>query len=557
MRLIKKLSMLLAFSAPLALGCNNNPASSQQPAPSAVSPQPAALIPTPPAPTPPPPSSTPGHMVVGLIQNFSVPSTGGNMIITGTNIPENPIVTFTGPGEGGPIPASFVTRDQNNPAQLIVGSPNIQALGRPIGLYDITITNSATGDVATGPNLRAQIYASSFSWGMSNAPNASNANHLGSGVNADPVTLQAGDLTGDGMADFIVANRADQSVSSVLRGPGVNANYSVLNLGVGIHVNRPRSLALADFNSDGKLDILVADESSSTASRLVSQSASGGWSASQNQPLVRVSSQSALGVADFNLDGHPDVASVGTGGLDNLTVLFGTGDLNGTFTSKGYNPHPGSYALVPGKFTGDSTRPSLALINDTDLRIVANEADPVDMKAHFVGGDIVSIDGSSSSREVAAGDVNGDGWTDVFVTKATGQNEIEVVLSNASSGIWTGKDAIPAYAHVNHPGALTTGDFNGDGLMDLAVITAHDTLTVYPGKPSPINNIPASVGADTNMNPNLNRSAKFDINKGQTFTVCDQPTSLITCDVNGDGVKDIVIACKQEDHLQILTNTSS
>lgn len=553
MRLIKKLSMLLVLTAPMALGCGSNQSSPQQQAPVILQPTAQPLLPTPPEPVPAPPTSVPGAPVVVLIQNVSVPSTGGTMAFTGTNLPEHPVVTFTSPA-GDILPAAFVARDQNNPSQLLVGSPNIQAAGKLPGRWAVTVTDPTTGLTATGPNLFAQISAQMISFSMTNAPNASSANHLGSGMDADPITIIADDLNNDGTKDFVVGNRDDQSVSVLFRGPSINPNYSVLNLGTG-HVLKPASVVTGDFNGDNKKDIVIASQNGITASKLVTQQAgNGALSSSQDFPLVQVSNERALGTGDFNLDGKQDIVAVGTGTAHNFNVEYGTGDLNGSFTHQGSNSFlPGAYALAVGQLDNDASRPDVMLINHAKAQILSNQADPVATQAHFVIGDTVSIDGSYADRRIAPGDINGDGIMDLVVTSYG--NEVEQVLSNASNGIWKSKDAIPAGA--NHPGAIAMADLNGDGLLDIAVITDHNKLSVYLGLPSPWDLAPSSIGANTNLDPLKNRAGKFDFDHPQTFTVCDQPQSVVACDTNGDGAMDLAIACKQDDLVQVLTNTSS
>lgn len=558
MRLVKKLSLLLAVTAPLALGCGGNPSSPQQAptAPTVLQPGPQPLLPT--VPTPTPPVSPTGAPVVAVIQDASGPTTGFTAIVLGTNLSEHPSVTFTSPS-GVTFDAAFVARDQNNPAQLLVGFPNIQAQqNAQLGFYSMNLTNEL-GQTATGPNLQVRVYATSFSFGMSNLPNASTSNHLGSGTDADPIAIACADLNKDGTKDFVVALHDDASVSALLQGSSVNQNFSVLNLAAG-HVDHPRALALVDLNHDGKLDIIVGGETT-TGTKLISQPASGAWSSSQDIELSPVSNRNAFAVADFNMDGKPDVAVAPGKAGSQMTVLHGTGDLSGSVTAHDYNGFlSNSYAVATGQFDSDATRPDLALMSDTKLRILSNQSSPSAATATFVAGATLNLGGSSPTRNLAIGDANGDSQTDVFTTKDTyGNNEIEVVLSNASNGIWSVKDAIPGSANMDPPKAMTLGDFNGDGLMDIAVVTGYHPgqITIYPGKPSPWPNVPSSVGPNTNLEPLHNRNAEFNIDKAQTFNVCDQPADLVTSDTDGDGLDDIAIACKKDDMVQVLTNKSS
>src|SRR5438067_1418739 len=70
-------------------------------------------------------------------------------------------------------------------------------------------------------------------------------------------SIAVGDLNGDGVRDLGIANYFDGTVAVLLgNADGTFQPARVSYLGPN---NQPRSAALADFNRDGKLDLIVAN----------------------------------------------------------------------------------------------------------------------------------------------------------------------------------------------------------------------------------------------------------------------------------------------------------
>src|SRR6266404_5875259 len=85
---------------------------------------------------------------------------------------------------------------------------------------------------------------------------------LDTGIN--PNSVAVGDFNGDGKLDLAVANGQGASVS-ILLGTGTGSFESNTDFGTG---SGPDSVAVGDFNGDGKLDLAVTNGNDATVSIL-------------------------------------------------------------------------------------------------------------------------------------------------------------------------------------------------------------------------------------------------------------------------------------------------
>ncbi|MGH9316094.1 MAG: FG-GAP repeat domain-containing protein, partial [Thermoanaerobaculia bacterium] len=130
-----------------------------------------------------------------------------------------------------------------------------------------------------------------------------------------PYSIAVGDFNGDGKPDLATANTGDGV--SILLGNGDGTVQAAVNYGVG---TAPLSVAVADFNGDGKADLGIANFSSGNVSILL------GNGNGTFQPVVNYGAGSGprfLAAGDFNGDGKPDLA-VANQNSNDLSVLLAT-----------------------------------------------------------------------------------------------------------------------------------------------------------------------------------------------------------------------------------------
>ena len=282
------------------------------------------------------------------------------------------------------------------------GIPDLAAAGEGSGDGKVFIfLGNGNGSFQTGP-----VYSTGAGWASG---------------------ITGGDFNGDGKLDIAVTSINCQFVPcnpgqvSVFRGNGDGTFQLPVNYDTGAE---PWNIIAADMNGDGKLDLITGNNCGYNCSgqkqavSVLLGNGDGTFQPHIDSGLGNNQYVDSLAVGDFNRDGKLDLATVdycisscsGTITQETVTILLGNGD--GTF-------QPISNTLT-----------------------------------NFWSG------------AVAVADLNGDGKLDLAVTEAfsTAFGYVAIFLGNGD-GTFQGETD---YATGVDPLAITTGDFNGDGKLDVA-----------------------------------------------------------------------------------------
>ncbi len=390
-------------------------------------------------------------------------------------------------------------------------------------------------------------------------------------VGSGPVSLAVGDFNGDGAPDLAVATLGDNGVTVLLgNGTGGFAAAPGSPFTVGTY---PLSVAVGDFNRDGKPDLAIANYGDGTVTLMLGDG-TGAFTAAPGSPFSTGPTPDAVAVGDLNGDGKPDLAitnySYGT-----VTILLGDG--TGGFAA------PGTLFVVGA----GPTFVALADLNgdrETDLAIANSASGTVTVLLSNGTGGFTAAPGSplpagSGPVSVAVGDFNGDGKPDLAIANARGNN-ITVLLGNGAGG-FTAAPGSP-FAAGSTPHSVAVGDFNGDGTPDLAIADyGGNNVTVLlgngaggfsaaPGSPVAVGTAPdfLAVGdfngdgkpdlAIANYGSNNvtvllgNGAGRFTAAPGSPFAAGIGPTSLAVGDFNGDARLDLAIASAGSQNLTVL-----
>ena len=276
-------------------------------------------------------------------------------------------------------------------------------------------------------------------------------------VGANPQWVAVGDFNGDGKPDLVIANFSGNNVTLLLgNGTGGFTNAAGSPFSVG---SSPVFVAAADFNGDGKLDIVTANSGDNTITVLLGNGA-GSFAAATGNPFAVGMNPQSIAVADFSKDGKLDLA-VANANTNSVTVLLGDG--TGGFAAATGSPFvvgltPQSIAV--GDLNGDG-KPDIVTADRGNNSITVLLGNGTGGFAAAAGSPFAT---GTSPQSVALSDVNGDGTLDVIVANA-GDNTLTVLLGTGSAG-FTPAPGNPFAVGAN-PQSVAVADFNGDGQPDL------------------------------------------------------------------------------------------
>jgi uncharacterized protein (TIGR03437 family) len=467
------------------------------------------------------------------------------------NLISSNVTVLLGNGSGGFTAASDSPFSAgSNPRSVAVGDFNGD--GHP----DLAIANEVTPGLVT-------VLLGNGSGGFS----AATGSPFSTGSN--PISVAVGDFNGDGIEDLAVANQADNTVT-VLLGDGSGgfsaATGSPLSTGSG-----PISVAIGDFNGDGHSDLAIANDGDNTVTVLLG-TGSGGFTAATGSPFAAGTFPTSVAVADFNGDGHSDLAIADRGG--EVTVLLGNG--SGQFTAATGSPFAaggGTFSVVAADLNGDGY-PDLATANEFDNNVTV-------LLGNGSGG-FTAATGSpfatgTQAESVAVGDFNGVGLPDLAIANSS-DNNVTVLLNNAP-GLTANPPSLTFYASAGQAASASVP-------VSIASTQSGSTYTVSANQTwlqaTPLSNPTGSTAnvtlsaASSSLNagtysgivrflaPNFfdattavtlnvtNPSGTLSADTGSPFTVGDTPVSVAVADVNEDGHPDLITANYGDNTVSVL-----
>jgi hypothetical protein len=268
-----------------------------------------------------------------------------------------------------------------------------------------------------------------------------------------------GDFNGDGKLDIVLSN-ADGSLSILLnKGKGV---YGAANVIASASGTEAGNIVIGDFNHDGKLDIAVTNYSGTAINVLL-----GNGDGTFQTPIVTSSPINPIGLVggDFNRDGKLDLAltSWDTGGA--LTIFTGNG--NGTFAVGN------TYDFGPWEACYPSGGANPYWIGAADL----NQDGKLDLA--------MAVQYNYCDTEYSGENT----WGAAVVYTGNGDGTFNLDLAPGSPGPWVGG--------VDNSG-IALGDFNGDGMIDMAVAgnagwTSQDWVTIMQNNTQPVSVSPLAM----------------------------------------------------------------
>ncbi len=391
------------------------------------------------------------------------------------------------------------------------------------------------------------------------------------GATYSPISVTAESLTAYSQKPFLATFTSSDQISDTSMAPKLD-----------VSATDPYNLLVVDIDGDGKADIVVSNQFSSTVSIYRNTATSGTLtSGSFASPVSFTVGDRPVGMAfgDLDGDGKPDLAATNYNG-STVSVLRNTstpGSISfATHVDLATPLGSGPFNVVIADLNGDG-KPDLAVANDVagTVSVFQNAC---------VVGDITT--GSFSTRVeftvaadpfVAVADIDGDGQPDI-VTANWGSNSVSILRNKGTGGSISSSsfDSKLDFGTGTNPFSISIGDLDGDGKPDLVTPneselsqsmsvlrntstsgsvsfeTKVDYATGFGSRFAAISDIDGDGKPDvavcnrTGNNfvilKNTGSSGALGFNAGVSFTTGTRPRHIVAGDLDGDGKPDVVAA---------------
>jgi hypothetical protein len=277
------------------------------------------------------------------------------------------------------------------------------------------------------------------------------------------------DLNHDGSLDAAIAGGVAKTTIYWGNPPGEDSAFSSLQkseLEIGA-----RAVAAADFNNDGKIDLIESQNGSNRV--YLNDGTADPYSLANSYLMTSTETTNALAAADLNNDGRIDIVEGSF--TDEIKVFVNNG---------GATPFSGVAAIDVGSAQNVN---SIALA-DVDLD---GDIDIVDGGNYLTrlfrnNGTATPFDGVSAvtvgtsvtdTQEVKLVDYDQNGWLDLLEANLDGDNK--VFLNNRSSNSFSAVKAVSFYDNEQRSTAIAAADVDRDGTLDVVFAKSNEVARLY------------------------------------------------------------------------------
>src|SRR5215208_1319878 len=275
----------------------------------------------------------------------------------------------------------------------------------------------------------------------------------------------AADLNGDSKPDL--AGAGANAVSDMLgNGDGTFRPKTDFPLGM-----QTQAVAAGDFNSDGRVDLMVTLDTPQFSLALLSGTGTGTFNAPTFFPNTSGFDSPAVAATDLNGDAKLDLVVMHTiacftapcRAARSITVLLGNG--NGTFqTPSEIDVGTGPMAMAVVDLNRNGIKDVAIGGGNTELSILLGVGNGTFTRQSVVtlvpGGDLFS-----ACNDISVGDLNRDGILDLVVPLGNGNGN--AILIGNGNGTFQVRSRIQI-DETSAPLHVAVADYNRDGLLDIA-----------------------------------------------------------------------------------------
>ncbi|WP_229668952.1 beta strand repeat-containing protein, partial [Edaphobacter acidisoli] len=295
---------------------------------------------------------------------------------------------------------------------------------------------------------------------------------------------------------------------------GTSGNYSLTATVIGAGSNSLSPTGNVSFLDTSNSNYLLGVAGLS-AGTITQQVVSG-----SNSPVATGHGPVDAVAGDFNGDGLVDLAVLNYTDKT-ISILLGNGAGGFTATGKTYATGSKPVAIVAADFNGDG-KLDLAVANSSagTISVLLGNGDGTFQSQITYAASTLDL---MTPTALVVGDFNGDGIPDIAVAGTLLGGGTVNVLLGTGSGTFS-NPPLTGIGVGNNPASIVVGDFNGDGNLDFA--TANQQSNTYS----------VMLGTGNGSTFNQVTGSPFTTGSGTS------PAALVTADFNGDGNLDLAIA---------------
>lgn len=341
----------------------------------------------------------------------------------------------------------------------------------------------------------------------------------------DAYALATGDVNGDSRIDIVAVSSANPLTVTTLINQG-SGNFGKASSGATVNGSFPLQAVLANMYGSGKPDLVVSvvSPNGGYAIYLLKNDGTGAFGSPQVIATPQGPTVPSFSVADFNGDGRPDLiytTSNSLAGINEVHLLLNQG--NGSFSD----------ALAPGIQGANSASAYVGYLIASDFNLdgcpdvalqIAGDV-PLTLQVYLsncngtfkqVSNSVIGPLGTPSFYTLVTGDFDHDGLPDLAGIDAGIGSPQVLLLWGDGQGNFTSQQVNGPVGSATYRG-VSTGDINGDGLPDILVPDTSGGISVVLGH--------------------------TDRNFFSPSTLTPNNVGLMSVgDVNGDGIPDLFFA---------------
>lgn len=304
-----------------------------------------------------------------------------------------------------------------------------------------------------------------------------------------------------------------------------------------------RSFATGDFNNDGRLDLATVSTTNNYVTILLNSPISGyaGWYMNNGNWNIPVPpNTTAVGVADINKDGKPDIISCTSSGIISTSINY---SMQGVY-SISFSPYQ-SNSLGGAVFLNIATadmnnddKTDIILSNNSGgaVSVIINNTIPGSPNTSYIAPQQLTC--LSSPTVLSISDMNKDGKLDILALQPSISGNNICLFQNATNAGSSTISFNPRQdiGSTNGTNSITSGDMNNDGKADIGVCSSFGVMETMVNS-TITGALLASFASHTELG---------------TVT----PVMGTTADLNNDGKADLITANSVSNYLSIFFNST-